>query len=412
MQQDAASRSDTQYGFELPERGRGTTIAFLGCLAAAIGARADDLSGCIARKVTFDGVVLLRYATVTPKSGPRDYLHREYPSHCGSQPGTSCRAKAYIVPADAVAIGKTCGAWSYVQLIGERHITTGWVFSSTLKQIPSPPLQPAPVQRAGAEVIQLTPRRYQFKLTRGRGRPVCEAYLQRLNQTEFYRPPYCGRPESDVVPGFGLLHREWMPLKQFKQIYLEALAVLGNQPLTWNYVRHKNPDGSVTLQPPKIYPPFPRNFQPGAWRYKPWVDIENSGVPDNAAMFTDDSRDWSLCGQPFGPKAIPERNGPAGLILSGDGKHVDRQKTYAIFGMQNLSRYGAGVSAEFGKDFGIFEYRGTTYYDTFFDASGGDYAGRRAQQNDLTSLLGVLQFHHGCRQEVCEYYVKDLGDEQ
>ena len=46
-----------------------------------------------------------------------------------------------------------------------------------------------------------------FKLTRGNTVPVCEAYLQRLNQTQFKYPANCGRPEDDQVPGFQRLTR-------------------------------------------------------------------------------------------------------------------------------------------------------------------------------------------------------------
>src|SRR5450631_4496675 len=40
-------------------------------------------------------------------------------------------------------------------------------------------------------------RPFEFKLTKGHGLPVCEAYLQRLNNTPFdnVHRPYCDRPE-------------------------------------------------------------------------------------------------------------------------------------------------------------------------------------------------------------------------
>jgi hypothetical protein len=48
---------------------------------------------------------------------------------------------------------------------------------------------------------------YPFHSTKGHGIRVCEAYLQRLNLTAYYDPPYCGRPETSVVPGFKVLDR-------------------------------------------------------------------------------------------------------------------------------------------------------------------------------------------------------------
>jgi hypothetical protein len=118
-------------------------MVFLGPFAALSSSHAEDLAGCIARKVPFDGSVLLRYATVSRDSGPRDYLYRSYPSRCGATPRLSCRSQVYIVPGDDVWVGKTCGSWSYVQYIGKRRITTAWAFSSTLKALPLPTIADA-----------------------------------------------------------------------------------------------------------------------------------------------------------------------------------------------------------------------------------------------------------------------------
>jgi len=49
--------------------------------------------------------------------------------------------------------------------------------------------------------------RYHFQLTKGAGTPVCDAYLERLNTTEYKKPPYCDRPESNAVKGFTKLNR-------------------------------------------------------------------------------------------------------------------------------------------------------------------------------------------------------------
>jgi hypothetical protein len=41
-----------------------------------------------------------------------------------------------------------------------------------------------------------------FSLQQGHGVPVCEAYLELLNQTKFTETPFCGRPEEGSVKGF------------------------------------------------------------------------------------------------------------------------------------------------------------------------------------------------------------------
>ena len=70
------------------------------------------------------------------------------------------------------------------------------------------------------------PRYYTFDLTKGNGIPVCEAYLQRLNNTDFQNMPYCGRPEDDSVPGFTRLNR--VPLYA-ERIYRLLPKILGFQ---------------------------------------------------------------------------------------------------------------------------------------------------------------------------------------
>jgi len=122
-------------------------------------AQASDLSTCINRTVTFDGVEPLRYAAVNANSGRRLYLHAQYPDQCTSGTQADCPAGAYLVPGNTVAIGKECGGWDYVQYIGERLISQGWVKSSALAPITPPP-------QANSSFVDgtLTPRRYHFEL--------------------------------------------------------------------------------------------------------------------------------------------------------------------------------------------------------------------------------------------------------
>jgi hypothetical protein len=47
---------------------------------------------------------------------------------------------------------------------------------------------------------------------------VCEAYLQRLNRTVSRVPPYCDRPESDVVTGFSRLKRLQLTAGEYNRL--------------------------------------------------------------------------------------------------------------------------------------------------------------------------------------------------
>ena len=73
---------------------------------------------------------------------------------------------------------------------------------------------------------------YRFDLVQGQGVAVCEAYLARLNMTDYQDPPYCNRPEHAAIPGFARLQR--MPLT--------AEAVQALLPRVKGFTEDKNQD--------------------------------------------------------------------------------------------------------------------------------------------------------------------------
>lgn len=370
---------------------------------------AADSGGCINRKVTFDGTINLHYATVRAAPGPRLYLHMRYPEHCLPEKQASCPASAYLVPGNAVAVGGVCGRWGYVQYIGEKRISEGWVESDALSPIPPPRPPKPPVIKIGKEVLPPpSAQRYHFELTRGEGKPVCEAYLQRLNQTEFFSPPYCGRPESTLVPGFAALHRRYLGPSEYKMMYFQALAVLSDQPVYQYYKSLKNPNGSVTLVPSHDRN-FP-GFTSGAWTYDPPLDIENSRQGDNVIMWTTESRYYSFCGTPDSRNGSLTPGSSAGLVAFPGGRTIDSPATYSVFGISGLSSYLPRIFPEFSHEFGVFRYRSQNYFDGFLTGSRHLSAGGGLKLDPrLRDTLAVFLYTHKHRREVCEYYVSGLG---
>jgi hypothetical protein len=374
-----------------------------------VPSHAGNLTACVDWKVTFDGITRLDYATVKASSGPRLYLHASYPERCASGSEAPCPARAYLVPGNAVAIGKGCGKWAYVQYIGEKVISEGWVESDALQPIAPPPPPRAPVIRVGREVFPSpAPRRYSFQPTKGRGTPLCEAYLQRLNQTDFYSPPYCGRPESTVVPGFRFLQRRFLSSTEYRALFFDASAVLTGEPLHHDYIAHRNSDGSSVYVAP--YDPLYPGFTPGAWTYDPPIDIENAGGAGNVILWTVEDRYHSDCGTASEPDGGLAPGSLYGLVLSHDLNQINREKTYAVFGIPGVTSGPPPTVTEFGRDFGVFEYRDHVYFDTVFDRNLGDAAGHRGQEISLSATLGVFLYNHGRRHEVCEYYISNLGE--
>ena len=173
-----------------------TLVAIALSLAVSLisaNARANQLTDCIEQKVVFNGIAPLHYKAVSALRGPKVYLHTQYPE-CGAGAQELCKAPAYVLPGDVIAVAKTCGSWAYVQYIGTTRVTVGWVSADLL--IPDVKYDEAATANREAPNDS---ERYRFKLARGHGLPVCEAYLQRLNMPLYPRPPYCGRPESDAL---------------------------------------------------------------------------------------------------------------------------------------------------------------------------------------------------------------------
>lgn len=125
-----------------------------------------------------------------------------------------------------------------------------WAASQALALNPPPPQPKPPITKIGNQVLPpAAPRRYHFDLTKGKGKPVCEAYLQRLNQTEFFSPPYCGRPESTLVPGFALLHRRLLSIAEYRALFFDASAVLSGEPCIMIMSR-----AGTRMAPPPLFP--------------------------------------------------------------------------------------------------------------------------------------------------------------
>ena len=64
-----------------------------------------------------------------------------------------------------------------------------------------------------------------------------------------------------------------------------------------------------------------------------------------------------------------------------------------------------------GSAIGIFEYRASTYFDTFFDNhTGGDFENHRKYDANLQDVLGVFLRKDGRTRQICEYNMHDQGD--
>ena len=405
-------------------------VGFL-LVAIAVGSNVDaaEAGACIARQVKFDGIEVLHYATVLTGQGqdPRPILYADYPSGCPSPADTKCTTTAEITPGDAVAVGKTCGTWAYVQHIGAASVVEGWLDSKRLEPIaarlPFDDGEPGGRERPD---WWHAPYRIHMRLAQGSGVPVCEAYLQRLNQTVFREPPSCGRPENSQVPGFTRLNR----------VALRAAQVNRNYAQVFNLSHMTNDNGKLVIPPAErndLAAIWSRNgrlddgvdalVEPAdvsAWRFEPPVDIDNDGVPDSVVIWRSFPPQWSLgmpveaCGVKTDSSHVSPEFTHVPLIFSPDYALVEPEKTLTIFGGSmplspqleaNRGRLGTAVPYQWlrpvGDSIEVFEYGGKYYFDT--TASDGS--------NLLTDAdrIDVYLRQQGTTQKVCAYRNLDSG---
>jgi len=320
-------------------------LATLSAATAAVAAPAA-LSACIASEASFDGSVPLRYAVVGSDAGSKLYLYSRLSAACLRGANNSCTRGGYLVPGEIVAVGKTCDGWDYVQYIGASRITYGWLAAERLTEWHSSHEE---VESAIRAQVAESPIRFQFsfRLVEGRGTPVCEAYVQRLNRTPFTRPAYCGRPENDSVPGFEWLHRVPISTSEVNRL-------------------------SGTDLPPTA--------KVVSWRYDPAIDADNDGQPDSVLMWNLDDADDPRCGMAYyAINPTLDTGFQMALILTADGASIDLAETQKIFGATGGDSVEPSVTQYsrakpflkgfrgYGNSYGLFRFHGTTYFDTFLN---------------------------------------------
>jgi hypothetical protein len=409
-----------KYAFSVltnPTRGLGvngtTRLLVLLWLVVASGPAAaaeESLSNCIQRQVSFDGISPRAFADVK-KEVERAYVHREYPKGCSAVAPSSCKSSVYLVARDVVGTAKVCAGWVYVEYVGSGRTTLGWVAQQDLSG-------GSEVDNGAETTVQNLPKHYRFELLSGKGTPVCDAYLRRLNETEFRSPPYCGRPEDDHLPGFTNLHRVPLVGNQTSALYPQMLAFsLGKQTEYRGRLDEYDIAGAASGGGgPAIF----------AWRYEPSLDIDNDGMPDNVLVWAGPPVDQNNV--PCGARTDTSGNRlPRGVrwsqwavLAADDSQSIQADRTLSIFGHptggQSIPPRGLTDTVRLGfipigSSIGFFKYDGTTYFDTFFDGGGWpDFYGKRADLTSLDDHLGVFEHRNGSTRQICEYLYRGTAN--
>jgi hypothetical protein len=229
----------------------------------------------------------------------------------------------------------------------------------------------------------------QFSLLQGRGVPVCDAYLQLLNQAHFDVTPFCGRPDGAGEPGFMPLKREyWGPdqiLPIFTHVYEFMLFDNQFHVQRWFAPNPANPNKPLVTTSPVTREDIADDVRLNwisVWSYEHPIDIENDGSPRNLLIWQGygAAGGGHPCGSdyadhPWTVSYVYQR----AFIINADGKTIDERLTRAIFGVPEESsparslrrpKYIPGVAYDanpfrsLAQSIGIFGYRGRYYIET------------------------------------------------
>lgn len=272
-----------------------------------------------------------------------------------------------------------------------------------------------------AQVEIVEGQRYSFQLTRGAGVLVCEAYLTRLNSSQYEIPPACTRPEPDNTLGFTKLNRVYISSEEAHSIVPRIRDYYGSKHQGSKEAdeaeeakRKANGLGPKRERLSTINSMIEKK-QIVAWRYNPAVDIDNDGIPDNVLMWQGYGLLGSLdvCGEPmvYTHFTFDGVLDTAAFVVAITNDRLDTDRTMAIFGHPSGGfRFANGlVESHFrpiGHTMGIFKYQGLYYFDTLFDWRG-DFQNLRQNKVELGNTLGVFLRRNDQTKQICEYQMTD-----
>jgi len=250
-----------------------------------------------------------------------------------------------------------------------------------------------------------------FRLTKGRGVKVCEAYLERLNRTWYNTYPTCDRSEDDRVVGFRKLQRRPFTAEETLRFWASVKFFLSTQdPGRWKAIDES--DRKLGLR---------RNYGDQehqlntirnestlhVYRFEQPIDIDNDGKSDPVVMWRE-----GQCAYFDGPLPRSWTQVPVVLNAAGDGPDVERTRNLVGHPVDGYRLPSGKLTDRFrpiSLRMGVFWFEGMYYMDAFFD-EWGDFANQRRNDPEIANTLGVFIAQSGKTRQMCEYRLEDFID--
>jgi hypothetical protein len=285
---------------------------------------------------------------------------------------------------------------------------------SPMQLLASETTTPSSLEAAHSKSLTMStrpPYHYDFKLEKGAGVPVCDAYLARLRATEFPTLPHCGRPENTAIAGFKALN--WVPLTKTETLKLfdpiEGLLFFGDPGFvkmraargqsftgTGSQSAADRQDAALRVQSEIQPSPAPYYF-----RFDPHIDINNDGIAEDVIMW---KQSGLRCGNSYPPAAFLTVAATYFVVLN-ERKDLDVERTRELLEWPNPPSVPKAMKSDrirfMAHTFGVFNYKDEYYFDAFYP-SEGNLSSQYEKAKGVTDLLRVFQRKGTSARALCE----------
>jgi hypothetical protein len=228
---------------------------------------------------------------------------------------------------------------------------------------------------------------YDVKLKSG-VESVCAAYAKALTNATYETMARCERPQMGATDGFQSIGRKPLPAEEVGRLFEPVVRLLAGENL-------RQRAGSQATDAPFYVRRQQQAIEAGQplrffHRFEPRPDINNDGTPDDVVI-------WKDIGVPCGVVRYeePEFSKTHALILDAHG-NPDAGLTRAVFGFRSKEWLG--------DSFGVFQFKGDYYFDTFNSYTNLRQA-TAAEEQAILDTLSVYRHKGGETRLVCEISV-------
>jgi hypothetical protein len=230
-----------------------------------------------------------------------------------------------------------------------------------------------------------------FKLVKGQGTEVCEAYLERLNKTEFLdNHPTKGRVIEPLLNGFTDLKPVPLTVEEIKGILLNinSFELYQDQDIVEKYIQQHQGDSlskslimnnEALLDDIKKYVEMDKKTP--FVRYQVKLDLDNDGIATNTVI----------------------KNNNSIYIVEDSLQRLDEARMMAILGDQDILRWpSVTVFPPLAFPVTVFGFKGKYYFDGFQNFIMTSQRPPMLRQ-ELPMLLKVFSHQGYQTKQVCEY---------